>query len=137
MIFLRSACSSQLALFIVRMVVGSIGVLHGSQKVLGLFGGPGLAGFAAWLATLGVPAWLAYVGAFGEFIGGLMIMLGIATELGAAILAVDMLFAIYLVHWGHGYFLQNNGSEYALNIIILCIALIIGGPGCYALWSAH
>lgn len=124
-----------LALFIVRLVVGSIFVLHGAQKVFGLFGGPGLKGFAAWIGSLGLPIVLGYVGAIAEFIGGVMVLLGIAPQLGAAVLAVDMMFAIYLVHGGKGYFIQNGGFEYPLNLILLCIAIIVGGAGSYALWD--
>ena len=119
--------NAALALFIVRFVVGSVFILHGSQKVLGLFGGPGLQGFAQWLSTLGVPNIFAYLGALSEFIGGLMVLLGIATEMGALLLATDMAVAIYLVHLHSGYFSQNGGFEYPLNLILLCIALIIGG----------
>ncbi len=64
------------ALTIVRLVLGSIFILHGGQKVLGLFGGPGLQGFIAWIGTMGVPAWLAYLAAFAEFIGGILMFLG-------------------------------------------------------------
>lgn len=122
-----------LALFMVRAVVGSVFVLHGSQKVFGILGGPGLYGYAAWLATLGIPSWLAYVGAFAELIGGLMVLLGIAPQLGAVVLMGDMITAIYLVHLPHGYFIQNNGWEYPFNLILLCLAIIIGGPGAYSL----
>lgn len=124
-----------LALFIVRLVVGSVFILHGSQKVFGLFGGPGLEGFAKWLSTLGIPAVLAYAGAFIELLGGIAILFGIAAQVGAIAVAADMLVAIYLVHWSHGYFIQNNGFEYALNLILLCVAIIIGGPGLYYLWD--
>lgn len=64
----------QWGLTIVRLMLGIIFILHGSQKVLGLFGGPGLAGFTAWLAGYGVPTFLAYLAAFAEFIGGNIII---------------------------------------------------------------
>lgn len=125
----------ELALFIIRLMLGSTFILHGSQKVFGLFGGPGLAGFAGWLATLGIPAWLAYLGAILELTGGISVIFGIATQLGAFFLACDMIVAIYLVHLSHGYFIQNNGFEYPFNLILICIALILGGPGKYYLWN--
>lgn len=118
--------NQEIALLIVRMVVGSVFVLHGSQKVFGWFGGPGLNGFASWLGTLGIPAWLAYVSAFSELIGGLMILVGFMAPLAAFFLAINMLVAIYLVHLPHGYFTQNNGFEYPLNLLFLCLAIIFG-----------
>ncbi len=54
--------NSDVALFIVRCALGSTMILHGAQKVFGAFGGQGIGGFVTWLATLGVPPLLAYVG---------------------------------------------------------------------------
>ena len=135
MSFLRIRPNYELALLIVRVVVGSIFVLHGAQKVFGLFGGPGLAGFATWLAPMGVPTWLAYSAALSELVAGTMVLLGIAAELGACMIIVQMAVAIYLVHWPHGYFIQDNGFEYALNSMALCVAIIVGGARRYSLWS--
>jgi putative oxidoreductase len=123
------------AILAIRAVLSSVFLLHGSQKVFGLFGGTGLQGFVDWLAPLGVPAWLAYCAAFGEILAGLMVGLGIATEVGALILASNMVVAIFLVHWSHGYFSQNNGFEYPLNLLILCVALMLSGPGIWYLWD--
>lgn len=125
----------RLALFIVRLVVGSTFIIHGSQKVLGLFGGPGLEGFAKWIGTLNVPSYLGYVAALSEFLGGICVLLGVATEVGAFFIATDMLVAIFLVTGSHGYFATQGGFEYNLNLILLCLALIIGGPGIYYLWD--
>lgn len=123
------------ALLLVRLVVGSIFVAHGAQKVFGLFGGPGLENFVAWATSLGLPVVLAYLAPFAEFIGGLMLLLGIVPELGALITIPVMIGAIVLVHKGHGYFMQNGGFEYPLNLIFLAIAIIIGGHGKCALWN--
>ncbi len=117
------------ALLMVRLVVGSIFILHGSQKVFGWFGGPGLQGFANWTASLGVPTILGYLAAFAEFIGGIMIFFGIFPALGAAMIIPVMLGAVFLVHWKGGYFIQNNGFEYPFNLILLLVAIIIGGGG--------
>jgi putative oxidoreductase len=124
----------QLAMFIIRMTVGSVFVLHGGQKLFGWFAGEGFASSLQWLLSLGVPTWLGTLGVISEFIAGLFVLLGVATELGAFVLIVDMLFGIYLIHWSHGYFIQNNGFEYPLNLIFLCVALIVGGPGSFSLW---
>jgi len=124
-----------LALTIVRLVLGSIFILHGSQKVFGLFGGPGLEGFVAWIGTMGVPEWLAYAAAFAELIGGVLLFFGIAAELGALLAMGVMIGAVIVVHWSNGYFGQNGGFEYPFNLALLCLAVIIGGPGKGALWD--
>ncbi len=123
------------ALLIMRLVLGSIFFLHGAQKVFGWFGGPGLHGFVAWITSLGVPQFLAYLAAFAEFIGGCFMFLGIATELGALLIIPVMIGAVIMVHWPHGYFDQNHGFEYPLNLILFALAVIIGGPGEFALWN--
>ncbi len=123
------------ALFLVRIILGITFILHGGQKVFGWLGGPGLSGFASWLATLHVPALLAYSAAFFELIGGILLLLGIVAELGALMVIGVMIGAIVLVHWPHGYFGQNNGFEYPLNLALFALAIIIGGPGIPALWD--
>lgn len=121
------------ALLLVRIVVGSTFVMHGLQKVFGFFGGSGVAGFTGWLATLGIPVWLSTLAACGELLGGLGVLFGVLPGLAAAGLICIMIGAIYLVHGGKGYFGQNNGFEYPLNLLLLCLAIIIGGAGKYSL----
>lgn len=122
-------------LFIIRVAIGIAFLLHGSQKLFGFFGGPGLNGFIEYTNSLGVPVLFGYLAAIFEFLGGAMLLLGIATELGALIVIPVMIGAVLLVHGNNGYFIQNNGYEYALNLAIILIAIIISGPGKYALWD--
>jgi putative oxidoreductase len=125
----------QWALFIVRVTLGIIFIAHGGQKVLGLFGGTGLEGFVKWIGGLGVPSWLAYLAAFAEFTGGVLLLLGVAAELGALLTIPVMLGAVTVVHWKHGFFSQDKGFEYPLSLIFFALAIIVGGPGKYALWN--
>jgi putative oxidoreductase len=124
-----------IALLLVRIVVGSTFVMHGAQKVLGWFGGSGLSGFVGWLQTAGVPAWLSTIAAYVELLGGISVLLGILPELGALGIICVMIGAIYLVHGGKGYFSQNGGFEYPLNLIVLCLAIILGGTDKFRIWS--
>lgn len=126
---------AQLALTLVRVTLGSIFILHGGQKVLGLFGGPGLESFVQWIGTMGVPSWLGYLAAFAEFIGGILLLTGCAAELGALMVIGVMIGAVVVVHWKHGYFGQNGGFEYPFNLALFALAIVIGGPGDYALWD--
>ena len=124
-----------IALLLVRIVVGSTFVMHGSQKVFGLFGGSGLSGFTGWLKTVGVPVWLSTIAAYVELLGGISVLLGILPELGALGVICVMIGAIYFVHGTKGYFGQNNGFEYPLNLILLCVAIILGGADKFRIWS--
>lgn len=128
-------CSQGWALTILRLVLGSIFILHGGQKVFGLFGGPGLEGFVAWIGTMGVPEWLAYLAAFAELIGGAMMFLGIAAEIGALLTMGVMIGAVIVVHWPNGYFGQNGGFEYPFNLALFALAVVVGGPGKHPLWD--
>ena len=125
---------AQRGLCIVRIMLGVIFIAHGCQKVFGLFGGPGLEGFAHWSATMNIPTYLAYGAAFCELIGGIMLLFGIATELADLALIPVMLGAVWLVHWNHGFFAQNGGFEYPLSLAFFLLALVIGGPGTWYLW---
>lgn len=123
------------ALFLVRVLLGEIFIAHGGQKVMGWFGGPGLTGFISWAGKFAIPEWLAYLAAFSEFIGGWLLLLGIFAELGALMVIPVMLGAIFIIHWDQGFFAQNNGFEYPFSLAISLLAIIIGGPGKFALWD--
>src|SRR5437867_2909425 len=125
----------ELALFIIRILLGTTFMAHGSQKVFGFFSGSGLSGFAQYITSLGVHHFLAYTAAFFEFFGGFFLFFGIAAEIGALMVIPVMIGAIYLVHGPHGFFSQNGGYEYPLNLIVCALVIIIGGPGIFALWD--
>lgn len=123
-----------ITMLIIRIVVGSTFILHGGQKLFGWLGGSGMHGWLGYLATLGITMpIIGYLAAIFEFVGGLMVLTGIGAELGALMILITMLAAIYLVH-SHGYFLPN-GMEYALNLALLCVAIIFGGTGSYVVWN--
>lgn len=127
--------SKSTLLFILRLTLGTIFIVHGGQKLFGWFSGSGVDGFINYLASMNVPEHMAYMSMFAEFFGGIMVLLGVATELGAAAIAGNMFGAIYLVHWQHGFFIQNGGYEYALCLIVMAMILVVNGPGEYCLWD--
>jgi putative oxidoreductase len=114
----------------IRLALGVIFVAHGAQKVLGSFNGPGLAKFTSFPAPFPFmkPAWLWMgVAAFAELIGGLLVILGLLTRLGAFLLFCTMLTAIVGVHWPN--FFMPAGIEYALALLAMSLALLISGGG--------
>jgi putative oxidoreductase len=124
-----------LALLIIRLVVGGLMIGHGAQKLFGAFGGPGLAGATGWLGSLGLrPARLWALGAsFAEAGGGLLLALGFLTPFGSLAIAAAMLMAILLAHRGKGLWISNGGSEYNLVLIVIALAFMLSGPGAYSL----
>lgn len=123
-----------LAMLIIRIMLGIAFIMHGGQKMLMFLTPQGFTPFVTLLNALGVPSLLAYCVPFCEFFGGIMVLLGFATELGALLIAPVMAGAIIFVHWKGGYFLPN-GFEYAFALLLASLALICGGPGCWALWN--
>lgn len=131
------------ALLILRLTIGLTFFLHGTQKLFGWFGGPGLRRFIAWTIMQHMSPILGYFAVGAECIGGFMMILGLCAELGALMCIPVMVGAIYGIHWVNGFFShwtagafnQHGGYEYPVNLICLCIAIIIGGPGAFALWD--
>jgi putative oxidoreductase len=120
--------------FLLRLVLGVAMVSHGYGKVIPASGFHGNT-FAAlnhhshFVASLGLPYWLGYVSALTEFVGGLLIVLGLFTRFAAFMIACDMLVAILLVTRRHGY----SGSEYALSLFALAVMLLFIGAGALGL----
>ena len=117
-------------LLILRLWIGLIGVIHGGQKLFGLFGGHGIKAFADYLEKLSVPAPTAsaVMAGLAEFGGGLLIALGILPRLAAIPFAFTMLVAWLTAHGGK-FIAQDGGGEYALTLGILAMALAVAGPG--------
>ncbi|MEZ4679912.1 MAG: DoxX family protein [Caldilineaceae bacterium] len=126
-----------LALLILRVVIGLIVMAHGAQKIFGVWGGPGMAGFTGWLASMRLkPASLwAWLAALAEFGGGILLALGLLTPLGALGIAATMLMAILSAHWPK-FFSSNGGMEFSLTLLAAAVALLLAGPGVYSLDAA-
>jgi putative oxidoreductase len=113
-----------------RLALGSIMIGHGAQKLFGIWGGPGLSGTGGFFeGTLGMTpgVFWAFLAGFGEFGGGLLVLLGLFTRLGAALTGVTMLVAIALVH-RHAFFLPE-GMEFALSLLLVSVSLMVSGGG--------
>ncbi len=122
---------ADVGIFIIRVAVAIVFLYHGSQKLFGLFGGPGLKGFAGFLNTqLHVPSPMlsAALAACAEFFGGLFVLLGVGLRLAVIPMAFTMLIAVVKVH-NKAFSLQNHGMEYALTLLLVLIGLELLGPG--------
>src|SRR5690242_612882 len=117
-------------LLILRIVIGGTVALHGSQKVFGAFGGPGIEGTHGMVRKLGLrPSRpLAVLLAGTELLGGLLLVLGLLTPVAAAAVAGVMLSATRVVHWEQGFFATNGGYELPLALGGAAIALAFAGP---------
>ena len=112
-----------LALLVMRLALGAVMFVHGYHKVFG-----GLHHHAQFVASLGLPAWTAYVSSFTEFLGGLLILLGLFTRVAAFAVCIDLAVAIVKVHLHNG-LIGNGGYELPLALAALAFALIFLGAG--------
>jgi putative oxidoreductase len=124
------------ALLILRVFLGLCFVVHGLGK-LGIVGPGNMAGFVGWLKSLGVPfaEVQARLAMLSEVVGGTLIACGLLTRVAALVVFVTMAVAAILGHKGGGYLITNNppGNEYAINLAMLMIVLVLLGPGVYSL----
>ena len=118
----------RLAVLMLRLLLGAVFVMHGSQKILG---GGGVAGFAGGLAKMGIEPHvpLAWVVAITEFVGGICVFFGFLTRFWAAGLVIDMAVAMFKVHLVNGFFISKNGFELVLTLGVLALAVVFMGPG--------
>ncbi len=108
-------------LFIARLVIGGIFIYAGWLKV------SDMAGTIEMFANLSIPAWLTYIVAYAELIGGILVVLGLFTELAAIVLAVIMLVAAYLSR-------EGGVSAYTLPFTMFAALIsLMSGPGSYNL----
>ncbi|EQD31016.1 DoxX, partial [mine drainage metagenome] len=131
----RSTTSTQdVALLLIRLIIATIFLYHGSQKLFGAFGGPGLKGWHDFIASLGMPMpWIsAILSACAEFFGGLIFLLGTGLRIIAVPLAVNMMVATWVASKG-GFSVLHNGCEYPLCLLVIVIAMFLMGPGRYTL----
>lgn len=122
-------------LLLVRVVVGGLLAAHGLQKLTGWFQGPGIAGHAGLLETLGYrrPRQMAWLHGLSETAAGLMLALGVLTPLASAAIIAVMLNAAVAVHARNGLWVQQGGYEYPLVLSVAAASIAVAGPGAIAL----
>jgi putative oxidoreductase len=127
-----------IALLVLRLVLGGVFVAHGAQKLFGSFGGPGIEGTAGFHEQLGIkPAKpMAILAGLAEFVGGILMIAGFLAPLAALALIVVMIVAILKVHLRHGFFAASGGYEFNLVLIAVAVALLLAGSGAYGIDAA-
>jgi putative oxidoreductase len=124
-----------IGILLLRLVVGGIFLGHGAQKLLGWFGGGGPSGTERLFGSMGWrPArTMAIVAGLGETLGGLCLLLGLLTPLGAFAVIGVMTNAILAVHAPKGFWNTKGGIEFPLTLLVAAAALGFIGPGRYSL----
>jgi putative oxidoreductase len=127
------------AIAILRLVLGVVFFAHGSQKMLGWFGGYGFTGTMGFFTGgLHIPAPFAFLAIAAEFFGGIGLLLGLLTRIAAFGIAVNMIVAILTVHLQFGFFAnwtgQQKGEGFEFHLLVLAITtfLMIKGGGAFS-----
>lgn len=113
-----------------RLGLGVVFIAHGLQKVLGSFNGPGLTKMMTFPAPYSFmrPSWLwMAMASFAELLGGIFVLLGLFTRVGAFLIFCVMLTALLGVHWPA--FFAPAGIEFPLSLLAMSLALLISGGG--------
>jgi putative oxidoreductase len=88
------------------------------------------------LSESGLPVMLAYGVYVGEIVAPLMIMLGVFSRPGGLLVAINMLFAVLLVHTGDFLSLTEHGGwrlELQAFYLFGALAVVFLGSGKYAI----
>jgi putative oxidoreductase len=111
-------------------MVGLIFFVAGAGKVLGWFGGFGMEGTVQMFKqhqNLSAP--LAYLSSYTEFIGGLLLIIGLLTRPATFALFINMLVAVILI--GFEKFFMG-GAAYPFSLMISCFIILLTGPMAYS-----
>ncbi|HUB78157.1 MAG TPA: DoxX family protein [Bryobacteraceae bacterium] len=121
---------------ILRLVLGFVIFAHGSQKMLGWFGGQGFSATMHRFTTyMHIPAPFAFLAIAAEFFGGIGLVIGLLTRVAAFGILVNMLVAIFKVHLHFGLFAnwagtqKGEGIEFHLLVLAIATCLMINGGG--------
>lgn len=133
---LRWHAGADLGVLLLRVVLAGAFLGHGAQVMFGVFGGPGLAGFAQFLTVHGFErgSLLAGLVAVVELGGAVLVLFGLFTQAAAGALLAIMINAGWL-RLDTGFVPQPNVAGYELELVLagMCAALVLIGSGRIAL----
>jgi putative oxidoreductase len=115
--------SPKLGLFLIRLVAGAIFIFHGVQKL------SNMEGTIAFFASLSIGAFLAWVVALVELLGGISLVLGIFPKFFGTLLAIIMVVAILKVKLAMGF----AKAEIDLMLLAVSLSVVFSGCGRYSI----
>jgi putative oxidoreductase len=116
---------------VMRIVVGLLFACHGAQKLFGMFGGLGGTGKTAELFSLTGMAGLI------EFVGGLLIAIGLLTGYLAFLASGEMAVAYFTAHFPRGFWPLQNDGELAVLYCFVLLYIAARGAGLWSVESAR
>lgn len=123
---------------VLRLALGAVFLPHGAQKVLGWFGGHGLAGTMGFFTEkMGIPAIFAALAIAAESLGSLGLLVGFLARVAAFGIFCVMGVAVWMVHAKVGFFMNwagqysagTEGFEFHLLALALAFSVMVRGAG--------
>jgi putative oxidoreductase len=139
---MNQAKLTNFALLLMRIGLGLVILYFGSQKVLGLFGGPGFQGTIQGMGEgKHIPPLFATLAMLGEFAGGLGLVLGLLTRVAAFGVMCTMAVATYFQATAPGAWSEilagrpgaANQVFFPFLIFLFAFAILLMGAGPYSL----
>ena len=127
----QNNASSAYAALLLRVALGVMFIAHSVVLKWMTFT---LAGTAQYFESLGLPGFLAYATFLAEFVGGVLLVLGVQSR-WVSLALLPVLVGAAWVHAGNGWVFsaQGGGWEYPLYLIVLSVAQALLGDGAFAL----
>ena len=126
----KTPLNPDLGLLLIRLMVGTVFLFHGAQKLFGAFEGPGLKGFSGYLESMEIPMPMvsAILAALAEFVGGIALVTGIYMRPIILTTAATMAVAALKEHGG-AFDINKGGMEYPLTLLVVLVGLFFTGSG--------
>ena len=109
--------------------------MHGTQHAFGWHGGKGAKSqVTGWHDKYGIPLPMGILALVIELSTVVCMAIGFFVRPVALGLAGFMLFATFLSHWEHGFFLasapgKGSGIEYTMALTLMALTITVGGAG--------
>ena len=130
--------TDSLSLAVLRLALGVVMFLHGTQKVLGWFGGSGFSASLSSFEQMGIPTVFAFLAIAAEFLGGLGLIVGLLSRIASFGILCEMAVAVLMFHGRNGLFMnwsgqqKGEGFEYHVLAMAISVAVLIGGGGAFS-----
>jgi putative oxidoreductase len=118
-------------ILIIRITIGILLFAAGSGKVLGWFGGYGVEKTLQGYSQMGFSAFLAYLSMYTEFLGSILLILGLLTRFAAFAVTINMIVAT-IVSLPRG-FLGPTGAQNSFIFLMMALMILLTGPLLYSL----
>ncbi|PGY13154.1 DoxX family protein [Bacillus sp. AFS031507] len=115
---------NEIGALILRVTLGALFLIHGIVKFQG-----GIENIVGWFESIGLPGFMAYGVALFEIIGGIALIIGLATRLVSTLFGLLMIGAILKVKLSVGLLGNGQMAGYELDLAFLAMAVYLAING--------